>query len=183
MNACLNYLDRQGVKPCGHSAKEKGVLINAIMSCEPAENAAACRFIVRAAVNDTSGELWYKLPKELSETQHPLGVCSTEIRCNKSIEKACTLRSMFTWKIWHEGQRLHFVRGTGNFREAWWYVLLYDNTALIREFEHLTQGEDKGKYPICISDYARVLKCGYGDAPSTTNMNDELLKVYYEVSQ
>ena len=33
INACCEYLDEQGVKPCGHSVQERGIPLKVYTSC------------------------------------------------------------------------------------------------------------------------------------------------------
>ena len=46
---CMEFLDEQGVQPCGHKAKEKGVLIKVYASCGPTQIPTQHQFSVNGA--------------------------------------------------------------------------------------------------------------------------------------
>ena len=167
------------MQPCGHSAKEKGILIKVYASCQPEERAASNCFFVQAAENDTtSGILSYYTTMALSESQHSYGVSTTDISCKKSAEEACALRPEFTWRKWGEGHsnRIFVHRGTHSGRAAWSYVLLDDDPQKMREYKRLTQDE-RGQHTINLTDYGKVLKSGWGRDPPQ-EVKDEILRPY-----
>ena len=102
VNTCVSYLAQRGVKPCGHSAKEMGILIKIFASCEPPEKAASTCFFVRAAANRKRKGLHIHFPIELTKTQHSYGVSSTKVTCKKNIDEACVLNPNYTWGKWWE---------------------------------------------------------------------------------
>ena len=172
-NACLDYLDERGVRPCGHSAKEKGILIKVYASCQPQERAATnCFFVQAATIDPTSGSLTYYTTMELNESQHCYGVNTTRITCQKSIEEACALRPEFTWRNWREGERIHLVRGKGHGRAAWHYVLLDDDPEKTREYHQAVASGD-----INVADYGKLLKSGWGRDPPQ-EVKDEIYRPY-----
>ena len=175
-NACLDYLDERGVHPCGHSAKEKGILIKMYASCQPQERAATNCFFVQAAKNDTnvdnSGTLSYYTTEELSKSQQSYGVNTTGVRCKKSAEDVCALRPEFTWRKWREGERIYLVRGKDHGQTVWHYVLLNDDPEKTREFY---QAVASGHYDL--SDYGNVLKSGQGRDPPQ-EVVDEIYRPY-----
>ena len=174
VNACFDYLDERGVQPCGHSAKEKGVLITVYASCRPEEIAATKSFLVKGLANDKNcGEMIRS--GKLSDVQHFCGVPTTMNRCEKSIEESCALQSELTWKRWREGQRVRVVRGKDHGRAAWHYVLLDDDLGKIREFEAKVK---EGR--VDVACYGQVLKSGYGENPSN-EVKDEIDQKYHAV--
>ena len=174
VNACLDYLDEKGVQPCGHSEKEKGILINVIASCKPEERAATNCFFVQAAVNgaDNSGALGYYSTMALSESQHCYGVNTTDVRCKKSIEEACALQPEFTWRKWREGKRIYRIKGSDHGRDAWYYVLLDDDPEKIKDFK-LAVEEDI----IDLEKYGKILESGFGSDPPP-KVEDKLMRKY-----
>ena len=176
-NACLDYLDEKGVRPCGHSAKEKGILIKVFASCRPEERAATNCFFVQAAENNTntddnSGTLYYYTPKELSKSQHCYGASTTDITCKKSAEEACALQPELTWRKWREKKRIHLVRGTDRGRAAWHYVLLDDDPEKTREFHQAVASGN-----VDVADYGKLLKSGWGRDPPQ-EVEDEVFRPY-----
>ena len=164
---CCNYLDSLEVRPCGHSAVEKGVLIKVYASCRSGEVAAAPCFSVSGAVNDKNkGFMAYNLGKTLRETQHSSGINFTQIQCENSIVEPCTLNPKLTsWNKKMESSRIYLVRGNNKGKAAWHYVLLNDDDALIADFVEKTQGARAGTETINIEKYGRVLKSGFGQEP------------------
>ena len=166
VKALFQYLDEQGVQPCGHSASKKGILLSVYASCKPTEVAATPCFSVECAVNDkNNGILAYYLGKKLRETQHSYGVNSTVIRCGKKFEEPCAFPLELTWHKWFENQRVYLVRGKDRGRLAWHYVLLVDDEETIKIFKEKTQGEAAGTQSIDVNSFGQVLKSGWGKEP------------------
>ena len=166
VKACSQYLDEQGVQPCGHSAKDKGIFLKVYASCKPTEVAATLCFSVQAAHNDKNkGIMSYYLGEKIKETQHSFGLDFTRIRCGKKFEEPCALSPKYTWHTWNENQRVFLVRGNDRGRPAWHYVLLVDDEETIKIFKQKTQAEAAGTHTIDINDYGQVLKSGWGKDP------------------
>ena len=178
VNACLDYLDERGVRPCGHSAKERGILIKVYSSCRPEERAATNSFFVQAATNDpTSGALSYFTGKALSESQHCYGVGTTVVGCKKGIEEPCALLPEFNWKKWREGERVYRVRGKDHGRDAWYFVLLDDDPENIKNFK-LALDEDI----INLEKYGKILESGFGSDPPQ-KVADKISRTYKGLSK
>ena len=165
---CAKFLDEQGVKPCGHSATEKGILLKVFAACETGQDTAELCYFTQAMELKEDGFVYHWLRKELSDQQETHGVDFTAIRCGKGKEK-CSIASDSTWSTASEviGHRLRIVRGTDRSqgRPEWHYVLLDDDAVKIRDYKHKAQGENVGKYTINVSDYGVVLKSGFGKDP------------------
>ena len=166
VKACCQYLDEQGVQPCGHSADKKGILLKVYASCKPTEVAATPCFSVQCVVNDkNNGSMSYYLGRKLRKTQHSYGVNYTDIRCGKKFEEPCALPPEHTWHKWLENQRVYLVRGSDHGRPAWHYVLLVDDEETIKIFKEKTQGEAAGTETINVSNFGQVIKSGWGKEP------------------
>ena len=174
VNAWLDYLDRKGVQPCGHSAKDKGIFIKLYASCRPEENASTNCFVTRAVTNDrTSGKLSYCTITTLSKSQHSYGVDTTAVRCKRSIEDECALRPEFTWRRWRDGNsgRL-FIRCKKTFAlQRWYYVLLDDDPEKIREYKRLVQDQGR-ENTINLASFGTILKSGWGRNPPPRVINE-----------
>jgi len=180
VRACCEYLGEQGIKPCGHSVHEKGLLLKIYASCKPGETAATPCFSVRGATNDkNTGCFRYNLGKELRDTQHSYGFDFTEVTCEqKEIDKPCTLPpETGTWLMRIQGTRLVFVNGNDHGRRAWHYVILVDDEDIIKEFKEKTQGENAGKFTMNLTKYGQVVKSGWGEYPPN-DVKDEMEKKY-----
>ena len=165
---CMAFLDEQGVKPCGHSASDKGILIKIFTSCLSSQVPRQLAFSVHSCKNDRDtgimtfnpAPLPYNYSGKITDSQHTTGINSTRLFCNTdSIDDECTLFPHATWQKWSAGKRIHTVRGTDRGRRAWHLVLLADNDETILQFrEWLGKSMD-------VKDYGLVLKSGWGEDP------------------
>ena len=165
VKACSQYLDEQGVQPCGHSADKKGILLKVYASCKPTEVAATPCFSVRCAVNDkNTGRVYYNFRSNLRETQHSYGIDFTRIQCSKKFEEPCALSPNYTWHKENEANRVFLVRGKDRGRPAWHYVLVVDDEDTIKLFHEKVKAGT-----VDVADYGEVLKSGWGkDPPNET---------------
>ena len=165
---CMEFLDELGVQPCGHKAREKGILIKVYTSCRSTEVPTEYRYSVSGADNDkNTGMLSYYLQKQLLKRQTTDGIDTSDLLCNsKTIDKPCTLRPRYTWKKWRESERVQLVRGKDQGEPVWYYVLLKDDENAVREFhEKLKSGN------VNIAKYGRVLTSGLGRDPPKCIIN------------
>lgn len=165
----MEYLDKQGVQPCVHSAKEKELFISVAASCKHTEIPHQLLFSIRAYVNDkNTGHLgkWSNGWK-VAEGQHIQSASVDGIKCqNKSIDDPCTLDPHDTWKKLHfDRDRISIVRLTEEGCPAWKYILLVDDDEIISKFDELTRGPNAGNHTIDLSNYGQVLKSGWGHSP------------------
>ena len=180
MKACVEFLDRNGVQPCVHSAKAKDILISVTASCKDTEVPYRLLCSTRAYTTDKNtgtlggwGHGW-----EIIKNQHVQAVNTLLIQCaNKSIDASCTLESDATWTKLINNQRIFLVRGNDKGRPAWHYAQLVDDEETVRKFTDLTQGENAGIHTINIEDYGQVIKSGWGNDPPN-DIKDWMQKNY-----
>ena len=180
VKSCIEMFEEQGVKPCGHSAREKRILIEVIASCKSTEVPYQLYYALRVSGNDkNTGTLWHwKDGWEAAEDQHVKKANVLFIECeSKSIDDPCTLGSEVTWRNLINSERIFLVRGTNQGRPAWHYVLLVDDDETICKFRDQTQGENAGKHTIDINNYGQVLKSGWGKDPPN-DVKDWMQKTY-----
>ena len=105
----MEFLDEQGVQPCGHKAREKGILIKVFTSCKSNEIPTEYRFSVSGAFNNRhTGEMGFWRRKQLLTTQKTDSIDCSELRCgSKTIDEPCTLQPHHTWKKVSEGNRIY----------------------------------------------------------------------------
>ena len=123
------FLDEEGVQPCGHSARDRGILIKVFASCQSNEVPHQLVYSIRACNNDKNkGTFFIQLRTiKVSEqnTQHVQIVNSTNLSCkNKSIDDPCTLNPGYTWHKDGIRSRLYLVRGKDGGHPAWHYILV-----------------------------------------------------------
>ena len=168
------FLDEQGVRPCGHKAREKGMLIKVYASCKSNEIPTEYHYFVSGVFNDKNiGVLGCWPSKKLLETQTTEGIDSSVLRCNNNtIDDPCTLQPDYTWRKWRELGRLYLVRGKDRGEHAWYYVLVADDEDTIREFhEKVKSGR------VDVADYGQVLHSGWGRDPPN-EVRDRINKEY-----
>ena len=97
---CMEFLDEQGVQPCGHKAREKGMIIKILASCTSKEIPTQYCHCVSGMRNDKSkGTVIFMVTKQLSEKQTIAYIDSSHINCNsRSINEPCTLPPSLTWR-------------------------------------------------------------------------------------
>ena len=162
------FMDEQGVQPCGHSARDRGILIKLYTSCQSNEVPHRLLYSIRANGNDKNKGMAYieRSGFEVVHAQHIKWIDSTYITCNnKSIDELCTLKPGDSWHKRSARERLRIVRGDDHGCRAWHYVLLVDDQDTIDKFEELTQGENAGKNTLNLKNYGKVLKSGWGEEP------------------
>ncbi len=160
----MKFLDEHGVGPCGHTAKEKGILVKVYASCLANEIPAELAFSTRCAQNDkNTGTVQYNITlrgEEIHHGQHTSGLDFTEVQCKSKIDEPCTRAPGSTWQQWSTAQRVKKVRGKDKGRSAWHYVLLVDDEERIREYhDKIKEGS------LDIADYGQILKSGWGQDP------------------
>jgi hypothetical protein len=103
----MEFLDEQGIQPCGHKAREKGMIIKVLVSCKSKEIPTEYCHCVSGMSNDTStGAVTFMMSKQLSETQTTACIDSSHINCDsRSIDEPCTLRPEITWRTLEEIKR------------------------------------------------------------------------------
>ena len=158
------FLDEQGVQPCGHSARDKGILIKLFASCQSNQVPYRLLYSIRGCANDKNNGTFFIRPNgfEVAQAQLTKHVDSTNIRCkNKFITELCTLKPGYTWHKQSASERIFMVQGEERGRPVWHYTLLADDQDTTDKFQELTQGENM----IDVADYGQVLKSGIGEEP------------------
>ena len=168
---CMEFMDEQGVGPCGHAAKEKGTLIKVLASCLSNEIPAKNAFTVNAITNDkNTGELrcFSKQTNamrhdEIYQGQHPCVMDFTWVKCNKLIDDHCTMAPGTTWQKWRVLKRIFpVVLRKQGVHSTWWYIVLcVDDEDTIR----LLHERVTGKCAVNVEDYGEILKLGIGEKP------------------
>ena len=80
MGECAKFLDEQGVRPCGHSTTEKGILLKVLTACKTGQDAAELCYTTRAMELKDDGFVYHWTGKELSDQQETLSVDFTKMR-------------------------------------------------------------------------------------------------------
>ena len=159
----MDFLDEQGVGPCGHAAKEKGILVEVFASCLSIETPLEMAFSIHSVENDkNTGSLAFITNlrcKHIHEGQHPSALNFTVVRCKNSISEPCTMAPGSTWQRWSIGKRVWLIRSSNNIQPEWCYLLLANDEKTIIAVI------DKENIPGNVEDYGQVLKSGWGREP------------------
>ena len=133
LSECAKFLDEQGVKPCGHSSREKGILLKVYASCPTGQDATELYYTTRAMELKEDGYVYHYTNKELSAQQKTHGIDFTRARCGKEEEEECSISSTATWSTAGEviTARKFIVRGTNSGRPVWHFVLLDDDAGTL----------------------------------------------------
>ena len=94
---CAEFLDEQGVKPCGHSAMEKGVLLRVAASCEASQYSAELVYTTQGMELEKDGHIHFPPGKQLGRRQHTFVVDFTVVRCGKGENERCSISVDATW--------------------------------------------------------------------------------------
>ena len=164
---CAKFLDEQGVKPCGHSAREKGILIKVLASCGTHQESSVLAYPIRAMGVDSDGLIYHWFCKMLSDQQTTFGVDFTLPRCGAQPEEKCVTVSDSSWANAKEiiSDRTYLVHGTNHGKSVWNYILLHEDPHKIREFKLKTQRHSASSCTLQLRDYGTVLKSGWGNEP------------------
>ena len=97
---CMEFLDEQEVQPCGHKAREKGILIKVVASCRSNEIPTEYRYTVSGTHSERNiGMIAFWISKQLLRTQTIDSIDSSLINCtSKTIDEPCTVLPGLTWK-------------------------------------------------------------------------------------
>jgi hypothetical protein len=103
----MEFLDEQGVPPCGHKSREKGMIIKILASCKSKEMPTEYCYCVSGMRNDKSiGAVTFKMSKQLSETQTTAYIDSSLINCDSTrIDEPCTLPPGLKWRALEETKK------------------------------------------------------------------------------
>ena len=96
---CMEFLDEQGVQPCGHKAREKGMVIKVMASYKSIEIPTKFCYSTSSIRNSTSTGYTIFYKSKVSETQTPDYIDSSHINCTrKTIDDPRTLPPDLTWR-------------------------------------------------------------------------------------
>ena len=170
----MEFLDEQGVQPCGHKAREKGMIIKVYNSCKSYQIPTEYCYSVRGTFNDkNTGVIGFWHRKQLLMTQETDHIDCSGLHCdNKTIDEPCTLQPHHIWKKVGEGKRIQFVRFKDQGRPVWHYILLEDDIDTQKKFEAQIHA---GR--IELTNYGTILASGWGENPPH-DITDKIIEEY-----
>ena len=157
---CYQFMDGQGIIPCGHHAIEKGVLVKVFASCKSHQRANVLGYSLNCMFNDKNvGCTKFRIFEKIGEQQSAVGRDFTAMLCGNKVDKQCGQDSSMTWQMKSEAERIRLVRGKDKGKPAWHYVLLVDDEETIEKFEEALGGN------LNVADYGQLLYSGQGKDP------------------
>ena len=168
VSECREFLDKLKVQPCGHSAREKNILLNFAASCMSYEIPHTLLYSARGLGNDkNSGSIYTKGYCEVSEDQHTSYVIdSSKVVCKSGLDDPCALKEDYTWNMQRYGQRIHLVIISN--MAIWYYLLIVDDDETLCRFQQEAQ---TGSFNH--EDYGTIIKMGQGQHP-TEEVQEEM---------
>ena len=167
----MEFLDEQGVQPCGHKAREKGMVIKVYTSCQSYEIPTEYRYSVSGATNDkNTGVMSSWRGKKLLTTQKTDSIDCSVLHCgSKTIDEPCTLQPLDTWKKVSAGRRIRIIRIKDKHHTKWCCILLEDNDDIQMKYRaELATGGFRD-----LSMYGKILAEGLGEYPPN-NVTDKI---------
>ena len=167
----MTFLDEQGVGPCGHSARDKEILIKVFASCLSHQVPRQLAFSVRGYMNDkNTGHMILEYPHEIADFQLINSIDATAVICGQdSIQDKCLHLPQENWQTFN---RLRMIRRPERDRKMWDLILTKDYESCV----YLDLQVQSGRH-INIEDYSKVLKSGWGERP-TDEERASIIKLY-----
>ena len=167
---CAKTLDGLGIPPCGHQARENGILIKVFASCQPDQKATEPCYSVEGVKLANDGTLLF-YNKRASETQSFCATDFTSLVCVRGPDESCrSAEALKNW-TWQDAvggilmSRVFKVRGNDRGRrQAWHLVLLSSKSEEYKEqfLEKLKSGT------INAANWGYIIESGWGeDAPQS----------------
>ena len=168
VDVCAETLDSMGIPPCGHKARERGVMIKIAASCLPDQRAGDPCYSVEGVEFSEEDQGMYFRFKQLTESQTSTGANFTKLVCCKGPDDACPAESAFkNWK-WADAmsgkmrRNWYTVRGKVRGRPSWYYVLLSSGD---EEYRAQFKASKVATGHIDVADWGYVLASGWGKDP------------------
>ena len=162
VSECAQFLDEQGVKPCGHSSEIKGILLKVFAACKTGQNTAELCYTTRAMDSKDDGCIHQCWGMELNLQQTTFGVDFTDVRCTSRTQEECCIASESTWSTAGEvtSGRIRLLLGHEQGCRTWQYILLDDDVEKMREFKQKVLHGN-----VYATDYGIILHSGRGGNP------------------
>ena len=164
---CAKTLDSLGIPPCGHRAREQGILIKVFASCQPDQKAAEPCYSVEGVTVREDGTLGFQLHEQASETQNFCGTDFAKLVCCRGPDRLCHSEEALKNWTWQDGvngglwSRVHIVRDTDRGQPAWHYVLLSNKReAYKKQFSKQVKSGH-----VDVAKWGYVIESGWGKDP------------------
>ena len=162
---CAKTLDSLGIPPCGHKARDQGILIKVFASCQPDQKAAEpCYSVTGMTMANNATVLGLNAILEQQTTTWCMG---TKLTCCRGPNESCCSGEAFKNWTWQEAlngrlnESVQIVRLPGQGQPTWHYLLLSNKgDEYKRQFWELV---DSGS--INLTEWGDVIASGEGTDP------------------
>jgi len=176
VHRCAETLDNKlGIPPCGHKARERGVLIKVITSCQGNQKAAEPCFSTDGTYVNSNDGIPCFIGIKLTERQTSVHADFTKLVCCRDPGNPCPADDAFkNWK-WDDAvsgemrRNIYPVRGKDRGRPAWHYVLLSSG-----DEDHVQGFKEQCRTGIIdVADWGYIIVSGWGEDPPN-NIRDKV---------
>ena len=157
---CAKTLDRLGIPPCGHRAREHGILINLNSSCQPDQKAAEPCYSVQALTVNDDGTTMTQV--ENMTQQRPAWFNCTRLVCCRPPDSPCP-RNTFQHLKWEDrvdGKPTVRRIGRKEGETYKWYYIIPHRAG--DEYAAAFSAQFKRDPALQLSDWGYVLESGEG---------------------
>ena len=167
INDCATVLDGLGIPPCGHRAREQGVLIKVFASCKPEQEAVEPCYSVQGIEIDEDETLIYFTTKPVNEALRFSGTDFARLTCCRGPDEPCQsgkALNNWTWEqAIHGGlcSKVFIIRVKIRGKPAWHFVLLSDSSEDYKKrfSEKVATGN------IDVTEWGYIIQSGWGKDP------------------
>ena len=168
-----DYLDKQKIQPCAHSAKAANSLFQVISSSLASEVPYSMEFSARGLKNDKNSGSFY------IEGNPPCQLSNAYITCREgaTIDDPCSLPTDYNWQKHRQGERIW--RQSIHFNDSnhqWQLVLVIDDNETSRRLHAMHIANE----PFNIAEYGEVIASGPGHCPPK-EVQERFIKEYPSV--
>ena len=160
MRECAKTLDSLGIPPCGHRARENGILIKVYASCQQNEEAAEPCFSMEAVRAEDDGSVTHYIGR-LTQ-QRSVWFDSTKLVCCNGPDFPCP-QTTFQHLKWEDAVDrsvcIHRVKRKESGRNVWYYIMLHRAGESYQETFKLQLTKNR---TLRLSDWGHVLESGEG---------------------
>ena len=160
VRACAKTLDRLGIPPCGHRAKEQGILLKVFASCQPDQKATEpCHSVEGVTVSDNGAQI--TTCHQLTQ-QRSARFSSSRLVCCRAPDSPCP-RNTFKHLKWEDGVDGKFnirpIKRRGGRADKWYYIMLHRAGD---EYAAAFDAQFDRDPALKLSDWGYVLESGEG---------------------
>ena len=157
---CAKTLDRLGIPPCGHRAREQGILVKVFASCQPDQKAAEPSYSVEAVTVENDGTQSMSA-KQLTQ-QKSAWFDGTKLVCCRVPDCPCPWNT-FQHLKWEDGVSpklpTRWVKRKEGGADKWYYIMLHSASD---EYAAAFSAQLNRDLALQLSDWGYVLGSGQG---------------------